>query len=324
MRGGEAVPAGQGANSAKRTVLTRFLLGLAVIAASNPIHAQVFRYPQPPISPTPQSTIVENRLARLDTILSSEGLITRVDTITMLRLDTVMVVPVVATADGGSFFKMLSEGQVGVRGSNPLVGLNLIELYIAPDIAKWNWSIPIILLSSNTVDAAQSDPKRVAADLLDAFAGALNASISGHWEKRGTRADGEKSITGLYVDFGGIGRANSISSANGGGSGFYASVGPHARADFRITTKTKPDAASYSGVIHARVAVTGNYVVRRHEGFDALFGANFKHASALEIDIGWFPFESASINILKYTTALGEFPSEFKNRFSSGVSLFPR
>ena len=225
----------------------------------------------------------------------------------------------------GTAYKVLSEGELGIRGSKPAVGLTLIEFYIVPDIATWKWSVPIIFVSSNTVNAAASDAKQVAADLLDAFSGGLNGSVSGHREWRGKRTDGQKSITGAYLDFGLISKVNPITGSNSTSSTFYVSVGPHARGDFRLTTKTTTDASDYSGVIHARFALTGNYLVRRPASFAAPFGGQDVHqANAFQFDFGWFPINGASVNFVTFTTAFGNLPKEFKNRWSTGLSIFPK
>jgi hypothetical protein len=309
------------------SLLSRFWI-LLIAISSTQSGAQVFRYPTPPSKVV---SVLEAPMVRapVDTLTS-----TRVDTISGVeRITRILTIggapepapPVAPPTGSESSFKTITEGQIGLRDGKPAIGVNLVEFYASPDIKGWNWQIPLILISSNTVDGGSVDANRVAADLLEAFAGALNGSVSAHKEWRGPTADGKPSITGIYLDFGGIGKINPVSGTTGAADTYYASVGPHLRADFRLTTKSKRDASDYTGVLHARIAVTGNYILNRPVSFDSLFGKDkLKSVGAFEFSLGWFPVNEASINLVTLTAGMGDLPGQFKHKVSTGLSLFPK
>lgn len=303
-------------------MLSKLCLAFTAVAAwSITANAQVFRYPRP----TRQLVVTRDSvtLFRIDSVRQSSGVV-RVDTnrVTVAAPEKTLLGPV--QTGGGASAQTITQGQVGMRGANPTVGLNLVELYLTPDISTWKWSIPIYLISSNTLTGA-ANAKSVAADLLDAFAGALNTSISGHREWVRTTSTGSRSLTGAFLDFGVVGKANPVPSATkGGATQYYVAAGPHVRLDLRVPATRTRDAASYAGLVHVQFSLTGNYFVQRPANFDALWvGQSVNSVTAFEAGIGWFPVDGASINLLKFSTGVGNLPKEYRNRFSTGLSLFP-
>lgn len=295
-------------------------LAVLLTISSSVADAQFLKYPRP-VRDTIRRVLVDS-VIRTVSVLDDSGRVVRVDTFAIGAAPSRVTISSLKSEGSGA--QLLPEGRIGTRGGTPAVGATLVALYIAPDIESWNWRIPVVLNSSSIIEGGAQNLKQVAADILDNLAGALRLSATGHWERRGVRRDGEPSITGLYVDGGFVTKVSPLDTPDNQSSRYLATIAPHAQAEFRITTKTRP-ADDYSGVLHLRASISGNAIVRGREDLQRLFGTdNLKRITAVEFTIGWFPFDGASINLITLSSAVGNLPQEFKNRFSTGISLFPR
>lgn len=220
--------------------------------------------------------------------------------------------------------KVLAQGEFKLYGGEPRVGVTVMELYLSPD-NNWKYTIPILLLSSAPAVPDTLSTDALASDLLDLAGGFASVQIG--YDKdffRSTR-DNLKSITGVYLNMGAATKAGFAPSAAGGTAQVYVTANPYVRIDLRHTFKRDPTANDYQGVVNLRIRVSGSFFLQNSSNLAALFGVqDVGSYGTIEVKLGIFPFDGASLDLFSWTTSWGNDIDALKKQVAVGVSLFPR